>query len=35
LFDQIADKWSMMILAVLDDEPHRLTSEGFDLLVSD
>jgi DNA-binding HxlR family transcriptional regulator len=23
LFDQIADKWSMMVLAVLDDGPHR------------
>jgi DNA-binding HxlR family transcriptional regulator len=26
LFDQIADKWSMMILAVLDDEPHRFNA---------
>jgi DNA-binding HxlR family transcriptional regulator len=23
LFDQIADKWSMMVLAVLSDGPHR------------
>ncbi len=23
LFDQISDKWSMMILTVLDDGPHR------------
>ena len=26
LFDQIADKWSMMILAVLDEEPHRFNA---------
>ncbi|MDR6537007.1 DNA-binding HxlR family transcriptional regulator [Variovorax soli] len=26
MFDQIADKWSMMILAVLDDEPHRFNA---------
>lgn len=26
LFDQIADKWSMMVLAVLDDEPHRFNA---------
>ncbi|MGY4349033.1 DNA-binding HxlR family transcriptional regulator [Bradyrhizobium sp. GM7.3] len=26
LFDQIADKWSMMVLAVLDDEPLRFNA---------
>ncbi|UVL82190.1 helix-turn-helix transcriptional regulator [Pseudomonas sp. B21-028] len=26
LFDQIADKWSMMVLAVLDDGPHRFNA---------
>ncbi|MBN6714098.1 winged helix-turn-helix transcriptional regulator [Pseudomonas capsici] len=26
LFDQIADKWSMMVLAVLDEEPHRFNA---------
>lgn len=26
LFDQIADKWSMMILTVLDDEPLRFNA---------
>ncbi|KPY60428.1 helix-turn-helix domain-containing protein [Pseudomonas syringae] len=26
LFDQIADKWSMMVLAVLDDRPHRFNA---------
>lgn len=26
LFDQIADKWSMMVLAVLDDGPQRFNS---------
>ncbi len=26
LFDQIADKWSMMVLAVLDDEPQRFNA---------
>lgn len=26
LFDQIADKWSMMVLAVLDDAPHRFNA---------
>ena len=26
LFDQIADKWSMMVLAVLDDGPQRFNA---------
>lgn len=26
LFDQIADKWSMMVLAVLDEGPHRFNA---------
>ncbi|MNG57216.1 HTH-type transcriptional regulator YodB [compost metagenome] len=26
LFDQIADKWSMMVLAVVDDEPQRFNA---------
>ena len=26
LFDQIADKWSMMVLTVLDHEPHRFNA---------
>lgn len=26
LFDQIADKWSMMVLTVLDDGPHRFNA---------
>ncbi|MET0264976.1 MAG: helix-turn-helix domain-containing protein [Duganella sp.] len=26
LFDQIADKWSMMVLTVLDEEPHRFNA---------
>ncbi|UCT05957.1 winged helix-turn-helix transcriptional regulator [Enterobacter mori] len=26
LFDQIADKWSMMVLAVLDEEPQRFNA---------
>ncbi|WP_024698699.1 winged helix-turn-helix transcriptional regulator [Pseudomonas avellanae] len=26
LFDQIADKWSMMVLSVLDDGPHRFNA---------
>ncbi|WP_454798483.1 winged helix-turn-helix transcriptional regulator [Novosphingobium lindaniclasticum] len=26
LFDQIADKWSMMVLVVLDDGPHRFNA---------
>lgn len=26
LFDQIADKWSMMVLAVLEDGPHRFNA---------
>jgi len=26
LFDQIADKWSMMVLAVLGDGPHRFNA---------
>lgn len=26
LFDQIADKWSMMVLAVLADGPHRFNA---------
>ncbi|MBC3948599.1 winged helix-turn-helix transcriptional regulator [Pseudomonas folii] len=26
LFDQIADKWSMMILTVLDEGPHRFNA---------
>ncbi|ANJ99415.1 HTH-type transcriptional regulator YodB [Serratia plymuthica] len=26
LFDQIADKWSMMVLAVVDEEPQRFNA---------
>lgn len=26
LFDQISDKWSMMVLTVLDDGPHRFNA---------
>lgn len=26
LFDQISDKWSMMVLTVLDDGPHRFNT---------
>ena len=26
LFDQIADKWSMMVLSVLDEGPHRFNA---------
>lgn len=26
LFDQVADKWSMMVLAVLDEGPHRFNA---------
>eukprot|EP01034_Spumella_vulgaris_P000162 gene162-225_t len=26
LFDQVSDKWSMMVLAVLDDGPHRFNA---------